>query len=219
VGNRLGSFEIIEGGPPNGQDINGIVNGEVSNAEIDESVDPFNLFPLRPDEANAIDGLFHQVQGIEENRRQGLAAERSESDYIKRVDPEAKLVKGVRVYVAGGPEYMVADIFFRGNGTAAIHLLEVKSGDAKLSPRQLLALAEAAKTGNIYIVNPEAAAELEIQTHITFGAQHILPLVSVIGGDQEAIRKQMRSVGLDVISEGGGRGSHPPRLRFGVRPN
>jgi hypothetical protein len=187
--------------------------------QIGESDDPFNLFPQRPDKTNATDGLFHQVQGIEENRRQGRAAEQAESDYIKRIDPDAKVVEGIRVYVAGGPEYMVADIFFRGNGTAAINLLEVKSGDAILSPRQLQALAEAAKTGNIYIVNPEAAAKLEIKTHETFGAQKILPLVSVIGGDQEAIRKQMRSVGLEVISEGGGRGGHPPRLRFGVRPN
>ncbi|MDP1841257.1 MAG: hypothetical protein Q8N31_10740 [Reyranella sp.] len=216
---RLDGFEQIEGRPPNGADIAAIVSNGVSNREVAGLNDPNNLFPAvrLADEAVGED-LFHQVQDVGDNRRQGQAAEKSVVDEIKRIDPNAKIATQIRVHVEGGPKYMMADIVFSGNGNATIHILEVKSGDAKLTSSQVLALAEAAKTGNIYIVNSEAAEKLKIDARKTFGAQGILPQVTVVGGDQEAIRRQMIRAGLDVVSEGAGRGGRPQRLRFGARP-
>jgi hypothetical protein len=216
---RLDGFEAIEGRLPVGADIAAIASDGVSSREVGGLNDPNNLFPaVRPADEAVGEDLFHQVQDVGDNRRQGQAAEKSVVDEIKRIDPNAKIATQIRVHVEGGPKYMMADIVFSGNGNATIHILEVKSGDAKLTSSQVLALAEAAKTGNIYIVNSEAAEKLKIDPRKTFGAQGILPQVTVVGGDQEAIRRQMIRAGLDVVSEGAGRGGRPQRLRFGARP-
>ena len=58
-------------------------------------------------------GLLHQVQAVEDNRRQGDAGEDAEVARLKRIDPDAKIARRVRIDVAGGPDYMVADIIFR----------------------------------------------------------------------------------------------------------
>jgi hypothetical protein len=95
-------------------------------------------------------------------------------------------------------------------------ITEVKSGNGTLSPQQLEKLAEAARTGGIYIVNEAAAEKLEVRPHVTFGKQGIMPQVFVVGGNQDAIAKQLRKVGLEVIPEKPRRGQ-PPRLRV-LRP-
>jgi hypothetical protein len=164
------------------------------------------------------DSLF-QLVGVKENRSQGLAAEAAHADAIIRADPEAKMVQQVRIYAEGAPSYMVADIVFSGNGVSALAIVEVKSGAGELSPKQIAALGEAARTGKIYIVSEDAAEKLKIKPNVTFAAQHILPLVSVVGGNQEAITRQLRNQGLEVLPEGVGRGGRPARLRIGAPPS
>lgn len=211
VRNRLGNFDAIEGRPPNGQDIDGIVNSEVSGQEVDGPDDPFNLFPqkladpnpsavYRPDDQDTTDGLFLPVQAVGDNYRQGRAAELTVLEEIKKLLPKAETAKQIRLYVEGGPRYMVGDIVFSPNGTSLI-VLEVKSGMAELTPMQIRALAEAVKSGNIYLTNPAAAKAFKLEAGRTFGAQGIIPQVYVIDGNQEAIRRQMIRAGLEVIPE------------------
>ena len=106
------------------------------------------------------------------------------SDGAKRL-PKAKLVEQIRLYVEGGPRYMVGDIIFNANETSLI-ILEVKSG-------------------NIHFTNPAAAEGFKLEAGRTFGAQGIIPQVYVIDGNQEAIRRQMIRAGLEVIPESLGR--------------
>jgi hypothetical protein len=164
------------------------------------------------------DSLF-QLVGVKENRSQGLAAEVAHADAIMKADPDAKMVQQVRIYAEGAPSYMVADIVFSSNGVSAVAIVEVKSGAGELSPKQITALGEAARTGQIYIVSEDAAKKLEIKPNVTFAAQRILPLVSVVGGNQEAITRQLRNQGLEVLPEGVGRGGWPARLRIGAPPS
>ena len=222
---RLHSFEAIEGRPPNGQDIDGIVNGEVSGLDVDDPDDPFNLFPrkpaapdsavvYRPGDQNTTDGLFHQIQAVGDNYRQGRAAELSVLEEIKKLLPKPETATQIRLYVEGGPRYMVGDIVFSPNGTSLI-VLEVKSGMAELTPMQIRALAEAVKSGNIHLTNPAAAKMFGLEVGQTFAEKKILPQVYVIDGNQEAIRRQMIRAGLEVIPEYLGRRRV---LRIGARP-
>jgi hypothetical protein len=157
--------------------------------------------------------LLHKVQAVEDNRRQGKAGEEAERARLRRIDPRAKFVGQIRVYVEGGPDYMVADIIFRGSGTAVVYLTEVKTGAGVLSEKQIKALAQAARAGGVYITNLKAAEELDIEPNIPLGAQGIIPEVYVTGGDSVKIERQMRNQGLEVRPIGG-RG----RLRIGGPP-
>jgi hypothetical protein len=107
---------------------------------------------------------------------------------------------------------MVADIMFSSAGVARVAIVEVKSGAGDLTPQQIEKLGEAARTGKIYIVNEVAARHLKIDPRITFAAQNILPLVWVVGGNQQAIARQLRNQGLEVVPEGVGRRGRPARL-------
>jgi hypothetical protein len=147
-------------------------------------------------------GLFHQTQAIEDNKRQGIAGEDAEVARLRAIDPYAKIVRQIRVYVAGGPDYMVADVIFRGNGTAVVNITEVKTGNGVLTEKQLRVLGEAARTGDVYIKNAEAAKTMKIETHATFGAQKIIPQIYVSGGDSVRIERQLRNAGLDVRPAG-----------------
>src|SRR5262249_24943236 len=111
-----------------------------------------------------------------------------------------------------------ADIVFRRNGTASLVVVEVKSGDGRLTPQQLEKLAEAARTGKIYIVNEQAADAFKIKPNVTFADQGTLPEVLVLGGNLDAIAKQLRNQGLEVVPRGGRRGGGPAGLRV-LRPN
>jgi hypothetical protein len=106
---------------------------------------------------------------------------------------------------------LVADIMFRRNGTSYLEIVEVKSGEAKLSPQQAALLAEALKTGDVYIASEEKAEELEIRPNVT-SKQKIQPWVTVTGGEHAIIVRQLMDHGVDV----GGRRS---RFRLGVPPN
>ena len=108
---------------------------------------------------------------------------------------------------------MVADIIFRGSGVAQIFVIvELKSGKARLSKRQVTLLGEALKSGDVYISNEDTANKLGIEANKTFKAQQIRPQVSVIGGSELTIVRQLRNEGVDI----GGRGS---RFRLGIPPN
>ena len=132
---------------------------------------------------------------------------------IRRIDQDAKIVKEIG-YTRRAPDvYMVADIIFLGSGVAQmLVIVEAKSGEAKLSPRQVTLPAEALKSGDVYISNEEAAEKLKVRPNETFQAQKIRPLVSVVGGSQSTIVRQLMNEGVDI----GGRGS---RFRLGVPPN
>jgi hypothetical protein len=156
--------------------------------------------------------LFDLVQGAPENRAQGLAAEAAELEAILKADREAKAAQQIRIYVEGGPSYMVADIVFSSAGVARVAIVEIKSGEGDLTPQQIEKLGEAVRTGKIYIVNEDAARRLRIKPRITFAAQNILPLVWVVGGNQQAIARQLRNQGLEVLPEGVGRRGRPARL-------
>ena len=108
---------------------------------------------------------------------------------------------------------MVADIIYRGNGTAIINIIEVKTGSAILTDNQLKVLAEAARTGGIYVTNEVVAKELGVKPNVPFGAHRLIPEVFISGGDTAKIERQMRNVGLDV-RPAGVRG----RLRIGLPP-
>jgi hypothetical protein len=155
-----------------------------------------------PADAEEPSALLHQVQAVGDNDRQGKAAEKAEVERLKRIDPDARMVTQIRVYVEGGPDYMVADIIVRGNGVAVVNITEVKSGSAVLTDNQMKALAQAARNGGVYITNAEAAKTLKIETHKTLGAQQIIPEVYVTGGDTEKIMRQMRNQGVDVRPSG-----------------
>jgi len=96
---------------------------------------------------------------------------------------------------------MVGDIIFRGNGTAVI-IIEIKSGLADLTRNQAKVLAEAIRSGRIYIANAKAAERLGIESNKTFGAQRILPEVYVLGGNTPKIERQLRNEGVDVRPTG-----------------
>ncbi len=211
VRNRLGGFDAIEGRPPRSQDIDDIVNSEVSGLEVGDPNDPFNLFPQKPvdpnssaiyrsGDQNTTDGLFLPVQAVGDNYRQGRAAELTVLEEIKKLLPEPRSATHIRLYVEGGPRYMVGDIVFSPYGTSLI-VLEVKSGMAELTPMQIRALAEAVKSGNIHLTNPAAAKMFGLEVGQTFAEKKILPQVYVIDGNQEAIRRQMIRAGLEVIPE------------------
>jgi hypothetical protein len=156
--------------------------------------------------------LFDLVQGAPENRAQGLAAEAAELEAILKADGKAKAAQQIRIYAEGAPSYMVADIVFSSAGVARVAIVEIKSGAGDLTPQQIEKLGEAVRTGKIYMVNEDAARRLEIEPRVTFAAQKILPLVWVVGGNQQAIARQLRNQGLEVVPEGVGRRGRPARL-------
>ena len=153
----------------------------------------------------------------QENKTQGDDAKRKEQTKIEKANPEKRMATEIRIYAEGLPSYMVGDIIHRPNGTIAIAITEVKSGDAKLSLNQAPKLAEAILTGKIYIVNEPAAERLEIKPRVTFADQKIVPQVVIVGGDQDAIKKQLRNLGVDTSPEKVRRGQ-PPRLRIILPP-
>src|SRR6185312_2075944 len=146
-------------------------------------------------------GLLHHVQAVEDNKRQGIAAEDAEVARLKSIDRNARLERQIRIYIDGGPTYMVSDIILRGNGTAVM-VIEIKSGFAELTTNQAKVLAEAIRSGRIYITNVEAAKKLGIEPNKTFGAQRILPEVYVLGGNTPKIERQLRNEGVDVRPTG-----------------
>jgi hypothetical protein len=158
-------------------------------------------------------GLLYRVQAIGDNKRQGDAAEDAEVARLKKIDPEAKLMRQVRLYIEGGPSYMVADIIRRGNGTTVI-IIENKTGAAILTDKQAKALAKAAQTGGVSIRDIDRAKEVGVEPNKTFGAQRVLPEIYILGGNSPKIERQLRNEGLDVRS-GGVRG----RVRIGGRPS
>jgi hypothetical protein len=107
---------------------------------------------------------------------------------------------------------MVADIVFSSAGVARVAIVEIKSGAGDLTAQQLEKLGEAVRTGNIYINNEDAAKRLGIRPGITFAGQKIIPLVWVVGGNQQAIARQLRNQGLEVLPERVGRRGRPARL-------
>lgn len=155
-----------------------------------------------PTDAEDTTGLLHQAQSVEDNKRQGIAGEDAEVARLKSIDPDAKIARQVRLYVDGGPDYMVADIISRGNGTMVINITEVKTGSAVLSERQIKVLGEAARTGAVYITNVKAAREIGVDTNVTFGARRIIPQIYITGGDSAKIERQLRNAGLDVRPAG-----------------
>lgn len=157
--------------------------------------------------------LLHQVQAVDDNRRQGIAGEDAEVARLKDIDPRAKIVRQVRIYVAGGPDYMVADIIFRGNGTAIINITEVKTGSGILTDKQIKVLAEAARTGGVYITNRDVTELFKVKPNVPFGAQNMIPEVYISGGNTAKIERQMRNQGLDVRPAG------VRRLRIGAPPS
>jgi hypothetical protein len=203
-----------------GADARSSVARSVENAvSTDESTNtsPTERSVYNPDNDAGDDSLF-QLVGVKENKAQGDAAEDAEEAATMKAHPGARLAKQVRIYAEGAPDYMVADIMFNAGGTAAIMIVEVKSGDGKLTPKQIAKLGEAARTGNIYIVNEEAAGKFRIQPNVTFAAQGIIPQVFVVGGNHDEIARQLRNHGLEVLPERVGRNGRPARLRIGVPP-
>jgi hypothetical protein len=180
------------------------------------SASPIEFSVYNPGVDPGYDDLFDHVQGVQENKIQGDAAEDAEAKRIKRENRLAGFAPKTRIYAAGTSDYMVSDIMFRRNGTSLIVITEVKSGDGKLTPNQAASLGEAVRTRRIYITSEEAAKELNIKTHKTFAAQGIIPQVYVTGGNQKEIVRQLRNQGLEVIPEKV-RPGQPPRLRV-VRP-
>ena len=180
------------------------------------SASPIEFSVYNPDVDPGYDDLFDLVQAIQDNKIQGDAAEKAELERLKRENRLAAFAPKTRIYAAGTSVYMVSDIMFRLNGTSAIVITEVKSGDGKLTPNQAATVGEMLRTRNIYITSPEAAKELEIKTHKTFAAQRIIPQVYITGGNQKEIARQLRSQGLEVTAEKV-RPGQPPRLRV-VRP-
>ena len=162
------------------------------------------------------DGLFVPV-GVKENKAQGDAAHAAEAAATGKANPDATIAQQIRIYADGAPHYMVADILFKLNGVADIVIAEVKSGNGKLTPKQLAKLAEAARTGRIYIVNEEAAKKLRIKARVTFADQKMVPQVGVVGGARDVIARQLRQLGLEVVPEAARRG-RPGRMRIAIPP-
>ena len=178
---------------------------------------PVERSVYRPDIDPGYDDLFEPAQGVQENKTQGDDAKRKEQTKIEKANPEKRMATEIRIYAEGLPSYMVGDIIHRPNGTITITITEVKSGDAKLSLNQAPKLAEAILTRKIYIINEPAAKRLEIKPRVTFADQKIIPQVVIVGGDQDAIKKQLRNLGVDTIPEKVRRGQ-PPRLRIILPP-
>jgi len=186
--------------------------GAASDRNANSSHGIFNLPAVAPRLGS---NLYTEI-GVKENRDQGLKAEEEELKEMRKIDRNVKFKRQVCLYVESTGHYMVADILTTGGGVTHIHIKEIKSGDAKLSPRQIEAIAEGIKTGRVYIVNDDAAKKLDIKPRITFAEQHLVPLFSVIGGNQPEINRQLRNNGLEVLPEGSGRVG---RMRIGVEPN
>jgi hypothetical protein len=157
--------------------------------------------------------LLTLVQDVRENKERGDAARDEHIKHIQQLDPNAIIEKEIRISAPSFPDaYMVADIIFRGSGVSHLEIVEVKTGEARLSKQQAALLAEALKTGDVYISNERAAKTLGIKPNETFKAQQIQPLVSVIGGAHGTIMRQLMNEGVDI----GGRRS---RFRLGIPPN
>jgi hypothetical protein len=172
---------------------------------------PIEPSVFRPGE-DAPGNLFELVQGAPENRAQGLAEEAAQLRAIVKANPNARTAQQIRIYAEGAPSYMVADIVFSPSGVARIAIVEIKSGAGELTPQQLEKLGEAVRTGKIYIVNEEAAERFRIRPRVSFADQRIIPLVWVVGGNHEAIARQLRNQGLEVVPEGVGRRGRTARL-------
>jgi len=145
----------------------------------------------------------------EENFEQGTKAEeeaeRAELEELLKIDPDAKLATQVRLYNEATGRYMVSDILITGGGVTHIHIKEIKSGDAKLSERQIEVLSEALKSGRIYVVNEDKAEKLRIKPRMTFLDQKIIPLVTVQGGSEFSVDRPFKNNGLMVLPKGAGR--------------
>lgn len=162
-------------------------------------------------------GDFFDPVGVGDNRTKGNAARDAEAAKIMDADPNVPFVKERRIYAKDVPGYTVADIVYLPNGTSEILILEVKSGGATLSQQQLVTLAEAVRTGQVYLVNEEAAKKFGLRPYETFASKGIIPFVYVSGGNQDAIIRQLNKLGIEAVPEKTGRG-HVPRLRLRVRP-
>jgi hypothetical protein len=178
---------------------------------------PIELSVYNPDIDPGYDDLFDLVQGVGENRIQGNAARDAEAERIKKAYPNAPFAQEIRLYAEGVPGHMTVDIMFRPNGTSMIMIFEVKSGNATLSPQQVATLAEAVRTGKVYLVNPDAAKKFELRPGETFASKGIIPFVYVTGGNQDAIVRQLNKLGVEAIPEKTRRGQ-VPRLRIGAPP-
>ena len=148
---------------------------------------------------------------------QGDAARDAAAERIKEAYPDAPLAQEIRAYAKGAEGYMTVDIMFRPNGTSMIMIYEVKSGSARLSQQQLATLAQAVRTGEVYIVNEDAAKKFGLRPYETFASKRIIPFVYIVGGDQDAILRQLAKLGIEVVREKPRRGQ-APRLRVGPRP-
>ncbi|MBL0898303.1 MAG: hypothetical protein IBJ17_06345 [Reyranella sp.] len=203
VDQRLERMGIDE---PDGEEAPPADRAESQGGDDVDPDDPLNVFRPHPDASpeNTTHDWFHEAQDIRENRQRGLAAERSVLEEIRKRDSKAGLAKHIRIYVDGGPRYMVGDIVLNRTGTSIV-LIEVKSGMAELTPMQVKVLAEAVKSGNIYFTNVEAAEKLRaenfrIEANRTFAAQNIVPQVYIVDGNHEAMRRQLTRAGLEVVS-------------------
>ncbi|MBI2736881.1 MAG: hypothetical protein HYX38_10095 [Rhodospirillales bacterium] len=162
-------------------------------------------------------GDLFDPAGVGDNRTKGNAARDAEAAKIMDADPNVPFVKERRIYAKDIPGHMVADIMYLPNGTSEILILEVKSGDATLSQRQLVTLVEAVRTGQVYLVNEEAAKKFGLRPYETFASKGIIPFVYVSGGNRDAIIRQLNKLGIDAVPEKTRRGQ-VPRLRLRVRP-
>jgi hypothetical protein len=177
---------------------------------------PIESSVYRPDIDPVHDDLFDLV-GVKENKIQGDAARDAAEERIKEAHPDAPIAKEIRAYVKGVEGYTTVDIMFRPNGTSAVMIYEVKSGNARLSQQQLATFAQALRGGEIYIVNEEAAKKFGLRPYETFASKGILPFIYIVGGDQNAIMRQLAKLGIEVVREKPRRGQ-APRLRVGARP-
>lgn len=169
-----------------------------------------------PDIDPSYGDLFDPV-GVGDNRTKGNAARDAEAAKIMDADPNVPFVKERRIYAKDIPGYTVADIVYLPNGTSEILILEVKSGGATLSQRQLATLVEAVRTGQVYLVNEEAAKKFGLRPYETFASKGIIPFVYVSGGNRDAITRQLNKLGIEAVPEKTRRGE-APRLRLRVRP-
>jgi len=151
------------------------------------------------------------VQDIRDNYKQGMDAEEEYLKERKRTDPGAQFFRRVRLYVPSSPDYMVADALITGGGGVLhIQIIEIKSGNATLTKNQVRILAEAAKSGNVYFVKEEigrstGSEDRRPTARQTLAKQRIIPIVTVVGGNQEAIKSQFRDYGVEFVPRGGGR--------------
>jgi hypothetical protein len=180
------------------------------NAEREGRLAKADVARSPSDSRLAVDPFLIDVD-VRENAEQGKAAE---EEFKKRLAKErATFESQVRLYAKGVPGYMVVDVFVTGGGVSHVQIVEVKSGDAKLTPNQLEKLTHAVRTQQVYIVRKISG----IEPNKTFAEQGIRAIVTVVGGDQEAIKRQFRGVGIEYIPSGGGRG-RPGRGMITVFP-